>query len=118
MYRRFALLLAAAMAALALIVTSAQAATTLRGTVGPGFTIKLTKAGTKVTRLKAGSYRITVSDRSSMHDFFLRGPGLTKRITGVDFTGTKTVTVRLRKGTYTYVCTPHASSMRGSFRVF
>ena len=32
-------------------------------------------------------------------------------------TGTKTFTVTLKKGTYKFVCDPHASSMKGSFKV-
>ena len=38
-------------------------------------------------------------------------------ITGVDFVGTKSRTLRLRKGTYRYVCDPHSSDMKGSFKV-
>ena len=37
----------------------------------------------------AGSYRITVRDRADIHNFHLRGPGVNKRITGVDFAGTE-----------------------------
>jgi plastocyanin len=47
----------------------------------------------------------------------LKGPGVTKRITGVGFTGTKTATVTLKRGKYTYYCTPHKSFMKGSFTV-
>ena len=94
------------------------AATPLTGTVGPGFTITLaSKAGKKVTTLKAGSYAITVRDKASIHDFHLKGPGVNKVITNVPFVGTKSVTVTLKKGTYTYVCDPHASAMKGSFKV-
>lgn len=89
----------------------------VKGTVGPGFTISLTSGGRKVTSLKAGvSYRFQVTDRSSSHDFHLTGPGVNKVITGVSFTGTRSVTVRLRRGTYRYVCDPHSTSMKGSFR--
>jgi plastocyanin len=35
----------------------------------------------------------------------------------VAFTGTKTITVKLKKGRYTYVCTPHKTVMKGSFTV-
>ena len=103
---------------LALPSTAATApATALAGTTGPGFTITLKKGGKKVRTLKAGRYRITVNDRSSSHDFALRGP-VRRQITGLSFMGRKSITVTLRKGTYTYVCTPHASQgMRGSFRV-
>jgi len=97
---------------------SASAATkTVNGSVGPGFTISLKLAGKKVKRLKATTYRFRVTDRSSSHNFRLRGPGYNKAITSVGFTGTKTVTIRLRKGTYRYVCDPHSSDMRGSFKV-
>src|SRR5207302_3815248 len=44
---------------------------TLKGTVGPSFTISLTKAGKAVKSLKAGTYKVTVSDKSSMHNFTL-----------------------------------------------
>jgi plastocyanin len=94
-------------------------ATRVAGTTGPGLTITLKKAGKKVTSLKAGRYTITVSDRSANHDFVLTGPGVrNKRITGLAFTGSKTVTLALRRGTYTYYCTPHrAIGMKGTFRV-
>jgi plastocyanin len=109
--------LAAIMAAL--IVPGAFAsstATTLNGTDGPGFTITLKKAGVKVTKLKHGAYVIKVADKSSIHNFHLKGPGVDKK-TGVAFTGTKTWTVTLKAGKYTYVCDPHASFMKGSFTV-
>jgi plastocyanin len=92
--------------------------TALTGTVGPGFTIKLVKGGAKVSSLKPGSYRITVSDKASVHDFHLFGPGLNKVITSVPFKGTKTVTLTLKSGSYTYQCDPHAAAgMKGSFTV-
>jgi plastocyanin len=103
----------------ALIVPGAFAsstATTLNGTDGPGFTITLKKAGVKVTKVKHGAYVIKVADKSSIHNFHLKGPGVDKK-TGVAFTGTKTWTVTLKAGKYTYVCDPHASFMKGSFTV-
>lgn len=95
-----------------------QAATPkLVATVGPGFTISLKKAGTKVTKLKAGKYTIVVSDRSGIHNFHLTGPGVNKK-TSVGSTSKSTWTVTFQKGkTYRYVCDPHASTMRGSFKV-
>jgi plastocyanin len=92
-------------------------ATKLSGTTGPGFTITLKKAGKKVTIVKAGKHTITVSDKSSSHNFVLKGPGVNKQITTVGFTGTKTATVTLKKGRYTYFCTPHQGFMKGSFTV-
>jgi plastocyanin len=101
----------------ALTASSALAATpTLNGTDGPGFTITLTKGSTKVTKLKAGTYKIVVADKSSSHNFHLKGPGVDKK-TSVGGTGTTTWTVTLKKGKYTYVCDPHASFMSGSFTV-
>ncbi len=114
---RVRLALLAAVAALALTAAPAQSATRLTATVGPGFTITLkTASGMRVTKLKAGSYVITVRDKSNIHNFFLKGPGVTKD-SGIAFVGTKTWTVRLKAGKYTFVCTPHASSMKGAFRV-
>ena len=114
--KRSALVLVAA--AVVAAPTAAQAATPkLLGSVGPGETITLKKAGgAKLTSLKRGRYSIVVRDRSDEHNFRLRGPGLNKLITGVGFVGTKTVKVRLRRGSYTFVCDPHADDMRGSFR--
>jgi plastocyanin len=70
-----------------------------------------------VKTLKATTYRFKVTDKSSSHNFRLKGPGYNKAITSVGFTGTKTVTVKLKKGTYRYVCDPHSSDMKGSFKV-
>ncbi len=89
----------------------------LAGTVGPGFTIALASKGAPVKTVKAGSFTITVNDKSSIHDFHLIGPGVNKVITSVAGTGTKSVTLTLKKGTYKFVCDPHASSMKGSFKV-
>ena len=110
-----------AVAAAALAATgsgSAATAKTVNGTVGPGFTIGLTMKGKKVTRLKAGTaYRFVISDRSSIHDFHLSGPGFNRVLTGVEFTGTKSFLLRLKKGSYRFVCDPHSGSMRGGFLV-
>lgn len=113
-----ALLTVVAVVALVLSGPTAAAPPVVKGSVGPGFTISLTKGGKKVTSLKAGvRYRFEVTDRSSAHDFHLSGPGVNKVITGVGFTGKRSVTLTLKRGTYRYVCDPHASSMKGSFRV-
>lgn len=98
---------------------SSQAATPrLVATVGPGFTISLkTPAGKKVTTLKPGTYAVTVDDRSAIHDFRLRGPGLSKVLSSVAAVGKRTVTVRLGAGRYQFSCQPHAAAMRGAFTV-
>jgi copper binding plastocyanin/azurin family protein len=96
---------------------SSMALPKLTGTVGPGFTITLKRGLMPVRTLKAGRYTLVVSDKASIHDFQVRGPGLNRAITTVGFTGTKTVVLTLRRGTYTYFCLPHQSTMHGSFRV-
>ena len=114
---RIHLALAAAAVALAVAVAPALAAPPkLVGTVGPGFTITLTKGGKKVKTLKAGKYTIAIRDKSDIHNFHLKGPGLNKT-TSVSFVGNKTWTVTLKAGTYKYLCDPHASAMKGSFKV-
>ena len=108
--------LTAIVAALA-VSTSALASTpTLVGTDGPGFTITLTKAGKKVTKLTHGTYIFKISDKSSIHNFHLTGPGVNKKTT-VGGTGSSTWKLTLKKGTYKFVCDPHATLMKGSFTV-
>lgn len=107
--------LAALVAVLA--VPAALAGTpTLNGTVGPGFTITLTQGGKKVTKLKAGTYVFKIADKSEAHNFHLTGPGVNK-MTSVEAQGSTTWKLKLKKGTYKYVCDPHASFMKGSFTV-
>ena len=112
-----ALLSLVAAAALVLSAPAGAAPKVVNGSVGPGFTISLKSGGKKVTSLKAGTYRFDVSDRSPIHDFHLSGPGVNKVVTAVSFQGRRSVTVKLKRGTYRYVCDPHASFMKGSFRV-
>ena len=114
-----AAVLAAAVAVAASTASASTAAPkTVKGTVGPGFTITLTMNGKKVTKLKAGvPYRFVISDRSSEHNFHGLGPGFGRILTGVGSTGTKTYVLKLKKGSYHYQCDPHASFMHGSFVV-
>ncbi len=106
-------LVAAVSAVFLVVAVPAVAATTptYKGTVGPGFTISMVKKPTK-----AGKIKLTVSDKSDFHNFHLSGPGVNVR-TSVSAVGTKSFTVTLKKGTYSFVCDPHASSMKGSFKV-
>ena len=104
----------AALAAALVVPGPAPAATrngTLTGTDGPGFTITMSKQ-----TVKAGTYTIVVNDKSNIHNFRLTGPGVNK-LTSVPYVGTTTWTVTLKKGTYTFVCDPHAASMKGVLRV-
>jgi len=119
--RSLAAAVAATAVALLVVATSlggASAAPALRGTVGPGFTIKLAKNGKAVKSLKAGTYRLTVNDRSAAHNFVLEREGGTERqITSLSFVGTKTVTVKLARGVWKFYCEPHASVMQGRVAV-
>jgi plastocyanin len=97
--------------ALATTTSAASQSNTLTGTDGPGFTITMSK---KV--VKAGTYVITVHDRSPIHNFHLTGPGLDKK-TGVPAIGTTKWTVKLKQGTYRFVCDPHVVVMSGTLKV-
>ena len=98
--------------------TEAGGSNTLQGETGPGFTIEVSQNGKDAETVKAGTYTLEVEDKSAMHNFHLIGPGVDKEVTTVPFQGTKSVTVTLKKGTYTYQCDPHASSgMKGTFDV-
>ncbi len=102
---------AALVTALVAALPALAATPTYKGTVGPGFTISM---ATKPT--KAGKVKLVIADKASSHNFHLTGPGVNVK-TSVDGVGTKTFIVTLKKGTYKFVCDPHASSMKGSFRV-
>jgi plastocyanin len=111
-------------AAAALLVATAatgraSAPPTLHGSVGPGFTIKLTKGGTAVKRLRPGTYRLVVADRSTVHNFVLEKErsGAERQLTSVSFTGTRAVTIKLTAGVWKFYCDPHAAAMFGRFRV-
>lgn len=82
-----------------------------KGSVGPGFVISMAKKPAK-----AGKITLTVADKASIHNFHLVGPGVNVK-TSVSGTGTKTFKITLKKGTYTFFCDPHKSSMHGSFRI-
>jgi plastocyanin len=115
---RFRILVVAAALAALTLTTLSEAATPpkLVGTVGPGFTITLKRFNKPLKTLPAGRYSITVSDKSSIHNFHLKGP-VSRELTTVGFVGTKTVILMLKKGRYTFVCDPHFTSMKGSFTV-
>jgi plastocyanin len=113
-----ALLVAAVAAALIAVPAYAKSgAVLLKGEVGPGFKIDVEKGDKDLKTIKAGTYKIKVEDKASIHNFHLFGPGLSKK-TGVPFKGETTWTIKLKPGKYTYQCDPHAASgMKGSFKV-
>jgi plastocyanin len=119
--KRIALVVAVAAGAAALLLpaagSGAAAPKKLVASVGPGFTISLTSGGKKVTTLQKGVYEIAVSDKSSAHNFHLFGPGLSWVFTTVPAVVNETITLTLRAGNYRYVCDPHASTMKGAFKV-
>jgi plastocyanin len=97
-----------------------DAAPKLNGTVGPGFTIHLTRAGKAVKSLKAGTYSFVIADKASIHNFVLekvKGGKFEKDLTDVSFKGTKTVRIKLTAGRYKFYCAPHESAMFGFFTV-
>jgi plastocyanin len=99
------------LAVIAFASPAAAAPAKLTATVGPGFTITLDKKA-----VKAGTYLITVRDRSNIHNFHLVGPGVDKK-TSVAAVKTYTWTVKLKRGTYKFSCDPHASIMKGTLKV-
>jgi hypothetical protein len=114
----------ALLGAAAVIVPSAVPADsgTLKGTVGPGFSIDLKGpdgSTLKGGHLAPGTYTLTVNDLSDLHDFDLIGPdGKTIDATTVDGTGTSTWSVDLSQtGTYTFHCDAHPTQMVGTFAV-
>jgi plastocyanin len=114
---RLILIIAFVAAALATAATALASTPKLTGEVGPGFSIEVKQGSKDVKTLKAGTYKIKVEDKSSIHNFHLKGPGVNKS-TAVSFTGEQTWTVKLKPGTYTYQCDPHAAvGMKGKFRV-
>jgi plastocyanin len=111
MRRGIVLLLLGAIVAAVVALPVVAATPKIAGTVGPGFTIAIAKKPTK-----AGKYTLVVSDKSSIHNFHLTGPGVNVK-TSVAATGSKTFRITLKKGKYTFLCDPHASTMRGTFRI-
>jgi plastocyanin len=121
--RRF--LPALGLLAVVLVVTATGTSATakgefqLKGEVYGNSTFKIemkNAAGRRLKTVKAGLYRIKIEDKASVHNFRLKGPGVNKA-TSIPRRTETTWTVRLRPGKYTYLCDPHASNMRGSFRV-
>lgn len=114
----FVVALVAGAVAASVAFAAPQAAGTLNGTVGPGYTITLKQHGKVVKTLKAGTYKLVIQDRAQIHAFSLDGPhGYAKDFTTVPFVGTKTFTVKLQAGSYKYYCPPHESIMFGRFQV-
>ena len=106
------LVVLAACGALVVALPAVAATPTLKGTDGPGYTITLSPKPRH-----AGTYKLVVQDKAANHNFHLFGPGVNV-LTSVPAKGTKTFVVKLKAGqVYRFICDPHASSMKGSFKV-
>ena len=126
MNRKAAAVLAICLAA-ALVVAGAafsrsSATPTLKGVVGPGFTISLKKGGRKVKTLKAGKYKFVIADKSTFHNFTVERehpskPKLEKHITSTSATTTKTVIWTLKPGSWRAYCSVHEAQMHQDFKV-
>jgi plastocyanin len=117
----------AVLTAIALTVAGAAfsrstATPTLKGVVGPGYSIKLTKGGKRVKSLKAGKYRFVITDKSTFHNFTVERekpskPKLEKHITSTAFKGAKTIVMTLKPGSWRFYCSIHEAQMHGDFTV-
>lgn len=95
---------------------NASAPKTVTGVVGPGFNITLKQAKKNVKLLPPATYIFVIHDNSNIHNFHLIGPGVNRK-TGVAAKGTFTWRLTLRRGTYRFICDPHATIMKGKFVV-
>ena len=116
--------LAAALVLAGTALSRVASTPTLKGVVGPGFTISLKKAGKSVKgkTLKAGTYKLVISDKSDFHNFTLerekpRKPHFEFHITKTGFTGSKTKTITLKPGNWRFYCSIHEAMMHGDFKV-
>jgi hypothetical protein len=114
--------MAVALIAAGAAFSRSSATPTLKGVVGPGYSISLTKGGKKVKTLKAGKYKIVVSDKAAIHNFTLERehpstPHFEKHITATAFVGTKTLVWTLKPGSWRAYCSIHESLMHQDFKV-
>ena len=84
---------------------------TLKGFVGPGFSIR-----TSSKTVPAGTVKLVVADKASIHSFHVRGPGVNVK-TSIAGIGTKTFTITLKKGAiYRFFCDLHPDELHGTFK--
>lgn len=110
------LALVAAVLAIGVATSAAVGPQSLTAVVGPAFNISLKEHGKTVKVLAPGIYVFVVHDNSNIHNFHLRGPGVNRKTT-VAGKGTSSWRLTLRRGTYRFVCDPHATIMKGKFVV-
>ena len=117
-----AILATAALTAAGTAFSHTSSTPTLKGVVGPGYSIKLTKGGKKIGSLKAGTYKFVISDRSAYHNFTVERekpskPKIEMHLTGTGFMGSKTVKMTLKPGSWSFYCSNHEAQMHGDFKV-
>jgi hypothetical protein len=86
---------------------------TLIGRVNPAGKLVLTYGGIPVKKMNAGRYKITVADKTPKRSFLVgKTGGAATTIGGVAFVGTKTVTLNLTTGKWTFYASggPKSSS--------
>jgi hypothetical protein len=89
----------------------------LLATVGPKNTITLRSAtGAVLKRVKAGTYSITVRDRTKAHNFHLVGKGVNRK-SGIAAVGTLAWKVKLSAGVLRFYSDRAPKTVKGSIRV-
>jgi hypothetical protein len=93
---------------------SAAVVGTLVGRVNPAGKLVLTYGGIPVKKVKAGRYKITVADKTPKRSFVVgKTGGAVTTIGGIAFVGTKTVTLNLTTGKWTFYASGGAKSSSG-----
>jgi len=96
---------------------SSALAGSLAGQVGAAGKLTLTSGGRAVGKLKSGRYKVTVADKASGRSFVLqRTGGAATTVSGVAFVGTRSLTLTLTAGRWTFYSSAGARSA-GSFTV-
>jgi hypothetical protein len=118
----FAVLMAAALVFAGAAFSHSSGTKTLKGVVGPGYSISLKMNGKKVKTLKAGKYKIVISDKSNFHNFTLErekpsSPHMEKHITATSFVGSKTIVWTLKPGSWRAYCSIHEAQMHQDFKI-
>src|SRR2546425_12755505 len=126
MNRKVPAILAVCIAAALVVVGAAFSRTsstpTLKGVVGPGYTISLKKGTVKVKTLKAGKYKFVITDKSTIHNYTIErekpsSPKLEKHATSSPFMGSKTFIMTLKPGSWRAYCSVHEALMHIDFKV-
>lgn len=105
------------MGLLAAVPAAAGSSPRLIGTVGFGQITLKTERGRTIKSVRAGRYSLVVVDASPTQNFHVVGKGVNLR-TRIAFQGTKTWSVRFRKGpTVKYFSDASRRRLKGSFTV-